>query len=227
MGTYWQDHWDRAATSHGDLRFASGWGERPFQDLLASLTDIARKLDLGRDTVLLDIGCGAGLFEIAYTPWVREILALDYSIVMVRVARDHTVRSPNVHVLRSTLLHLPFRDRVFDRVLGNSVIQYLEDPGGVKAAARELRRVTAKGGKVLLSLIPDAEKKGDFLEGYRRLGLSGEDLGRKLEENRRILWFGRDTLTETLLDAGFSSASVEEPSDPFQKQYYFDILLEG
>jgi len=226
MGTYWEDHWDSVATPHRDLRFVSGWGDRPFQDLLASLSDIAKKLDLGRDTVLLDIGCGAGLAEIAFAPWVEEIVAADYSQAMVGLARAHTLRYPNIHVLRSTLLQLPFRDGVFNRVLGNSVIQYLGDPGRVVEAVRELERVTGGDGKVLLSLIPDAARRKEFLAGYKQLGLTGEELGRKIEENRRILWFGRDQLSSALEGMGFSHVRVREPVDPFQKKYYFDILLE-
>lgn len=221
----WKDNWDRSARENKDIRIISGWGNRTFQEMLYAINDVAKKLDLQQGERLLDIGCGAGLFEIAFAPWAGTVVGADYSREMVKQALANSCQYPNVHTQQCNIKNLPFKTGSFDKILVNSVIQYLDSPEEVRDAMTELSRVIKTGGTVLLSLIPSATTRQDFLDGYYRLGLPEEVAKKKIVTNNNILWFDETELQQTLETSGFSHISLEKPCDTFQKKYYFDIVM--
>lgn len=223
--TNWQGNWGRSAEENQDIRFISGWGNRSFQEMLFSINDIADKLELQQGESLLDIGCGAGLFEIAFSHWAGNVYGTDYSEGMVRKARTYTDQYNNVFIQQGNIKHLPFKTGSFDKVLVNSVIQYLDDTQEVNIAMGELTRVTKTGGLIFLSLIPSARTKQQFLEGYYNLGLPEEEVRKKIEINNNILWFDESEMIECLQAQGFKHLTLAKPCDDFQKKYYFDLII--
>jgi ubiquinone/menaquinone biosynthesis C-methylase UbiE len=138
---YWREHWNRSASENIDLRIISGWGNRTFQEMLITINDISKKLCLCSQDSLLDIGCGAGLFEIAFAPWINEIYGIDYSEKMVELARRNCENYQNVKIINAEIGNLPFPDESFNKVLVNSMIQYLSDMNEVENGLRELYRI--------------------------------------------------------------------------------------
>jgi ubiquinone/menaquinone biosynthesis C-methylase UbiE len=224
---YWREQWNKSAKENEDIRLISGWGGRTFQEMLFSITDVAKKLDLKSEDRLLDVGCGAGLFEIAFAHWLKETYGVDYSEEMVEVAKKNTGKYDNVIIEKANIQNLPFKDEFFDKILVNSVIQYLNNLYEVKGAFKELKRVTKKQGRILVSLIPDASKKDMFLNGYHKLGLSKEEIKKKIESNENAIWFDKDELKKLLKKIGFMSVNVSRPFNSFQKKYYFDLIIKN
>ena len=224
---YWKREWNKSAREKKDIRLISGWGNRTFQEMIFAITDVAKKLDLKNEDRLLDVGCGAGLFEIAYTHWIKEIYGVDYSEEIVEVAKKNTGKYDNVIIEKADIRNLPFKAEFFDKVLANSVIQYLYDLDEVKGAFEELKRVTKKQGRILVSLIPDANKKDVFLNGYHKLGLSEEEIREKIKSNENVIWFDKDELKKLLKKIGFMSVNVSRPFNSFQKKYYFDLIIKN
>lgn len=223
---HWREHWDLAAKSNIDIRFTSGWGDRTFQEMLFAITDVAEKLELNCEDAILDVGCGAGLFEIAYTHWVKTFHGVDYSKEMVSTAKKNTEMYGNVIIEYADIRNLPFNEELFDKILVNSIIQYLNDFSEVGAAFEELKRVAKKGCRILISLIPDLDKKNSFLNGYYNLGLSKEEIESKIEITENIIWFDKNELKDIAEKCGFKIINVSTPIDTFQKKYYFDMLIE-
>lgn len=223
---YWKNYWNKSAKEHKDIRFISGWGNRPFQEMLFTVTDVAKKLELKSEDRLLDVGCGAGLFEIAFSPWLKEIYGMDYSEEQVKIAKKNTENYDNVTIKRADILNLPFEDGFFSKVLANSVIQYLNGVDEVEKAFEELDRVTRKRCRILVSLIPDANKKKEFINGYYKLGLSREEIKEKVESTERAIWFDENELKKIVEKCGFQTIDVTKPVDNFQKRYYFDLIIE-
>jgi SAM-dependent methyltransferase len=222
---YWEREWDRIAREKADARCISGWGEIPFEEMLHAINRVAGLLDLGPEDRLLDLGCGAGIFEMAYSRSAREIYGLDLSREMVRVAGRNCRPYGNVLIARGDLLHLPFPDGSFRKILVNSAIQYLGDRDRVRAAVREISRVAAAGGRILISLVPDADTRQDLLEGYDRLGLPPAEARRKKEAHGQVLWFRRGELIRMLREAGAATVTTLKPLNDFQGRYYFDLLV--
>jgi ubiquinone/menaquinone biosynthesis C-methylase UbiE len=226
MGSeYWKEHWNHSATENSDLIMISGWGNRSFQDMLITINDITKKLDLKSVDRLLDIGCGAGLFEIAFSPWISEIYGVDFSEKMVKLARQNCMNFENVKIVNAEIAKLPFPDGFFSKVLLNSMIQYLPDTKEVKRGLKEVERVTADGGRVLLSFVPDNSQKEQFLNGFYSLGLSDDEARKKIDANKKSIWFERERMIELLQNIGFSKVEIQKPINPFHSSYCFDLLI--
>ena len=89
----------------------------------------------GTPVRILDVGCGAK----PYFPFFEDI-AVEY------VGLD-VVQTPTADVV-GFVEDMPLEDGRFDLVLCTQVLEHCEEPA---AAVRELRRVTAQGGRVLAS----------------------------------------------------------------------------
>jgi SAM-dependent methyltransferase len=96
---------------------------------------LERQAVIGESYRVLDVGCGPK----PYYPFFAE-RASDYVGVDV-------VENP-VAELRGSVESLPVEDGSFDVVLCTQVLEHCDDPA---QAVRELRRVTAPGGRVLAS----------------------------------------------------------------------------
>lgn len=222
---YWREHWNKSAKESEDIRPISGWGNRTFQEMLFAITDVAKKMDLKNEDRLLDVGCGAGLFEIAYAHWLKEIYGVDYSEVMVKVAKKNIEKYDNVIIEKADIQNLPFKDEFFDKVLVNSVIQYLGDLDEVEKSFEELKRVTKAGGRILVSMNLDANKKEDYFSGYYKLYLPEEKIKEKINASNKALWFDRNKLKDIGEKVGFEAIVLDMDKDVWQSKYFFDLLL--
>jgi SAM-dependent methyltransferase len=83
---------------------------------------------------VLDAGCGEKPYYPFFAPFAREYVGID----IAHPAAD--VHAP--------LEHLPVADASYDLVLCTQALEHSEDPAQV---VRELRRVVARGGRVLAS----------------------------------------------------------------------------
>jgi SAM-dependent methyltransferase len=90
--------------------------------------------ELGRYRVL-DVGCGIKPYEAIFAPFAASYVGVD------------PVENPRAE-FRGSVEALPVEDGSFDVVLCNQVLEHCDDPA---QAVRELRRVTAPGGRVLAS----------------------------------------------------------------------------
>lgn len=84
---------------------------------------------------LLDVGCGEMPYRPLFSPYVSSYVGVD------------PVANPLAD-LEGPIEALPVEDGAFDVVLCAQVLEHVDDPG---AGVRELHRVTAPGGRVLLS----------------------------------------------------------------------------
>lgn len=69
------------------------------------------------DDLLLDIGCGTGLFLEYVSEQVRAAVGVDISEVMLYRARRHISGIPNVSLLRAAAPMLPFCRPVFNKIV--------------------------------------------------------------------------------------------------------------
>lgn len=110
------------------------------------------KTFLTRGEVIVDIGCGSGL-------WLKE-LGENYKFkIGIDISRDALIEShknvPNADLMLASAHSLPFRDDVFDVTLNISVIEHLpvED---AKKSLKEIAR-TMKAGGVFICITPNAK----------------------------------------------------------------------
>lgn len=98
---------------------------------------------------VLDCAAGTGLFSLAAAERAGSVLCTDQSKAMLRQARKKAARKglKNVRFAQRDIAALPDPDGSFDVVIAANVLHLL---GAPEAAARELWRVTAPGGRLIL-----------------------------------------------------------------------------
>jgi ubiquinone/menaquinone biosynthesis C-methylase UbiE len=222
---YWKDHWENSAKDNKDIRLISGWGNRSVEEILFAIRDIAIKLNLRKNDILLDAGCGGGLFEIALSPWIKKIYAFDFSQKMVNIAKRNTRKYKNVTLKVGNIRKMPFDMGLFNKVLLSSVIQYLNNMDEVESVISDLYSSTSNDVTILISMTPDADNKHTYIEGYYKLGLTEVVIQKKIESLNKSIWFDRYKLKELCEKSGFKATILDIDEEIWQSKYYFDLLL--
>jgi ubiquinone/menaquinone biosynthesis C-methylase UbiE len=110
--------------------------------------DIIEKRLAEHRGMLLDIGCGCQGHHVSnLAKWCRRVVAADMDPGMIKVASLDEVPS-NVYFVAANAFSLPFLDAMFDDVVGLGILAYIAE---AERLFRELRRVTRRGGRVMLT----------------------------------------------------------------------------
>lgn len=117
------------------------WWYRGRRSVLERVLD---RLRLPARARILDAGCGSGrnMVELARHGTVTGV---ELSQTSVALARERAVGE----VIEGSVLEIPFESASFDLAVSLDVIEHLEDD---LAALRELRRVVAPGGALLITV---------------------------------------------------------------------------
>ncbi len=97
---------------------------------------------------ILDLGCGTGIFTRQAAAAAGEVIGVDISAGMLRVARSVCAGIENVTLLQIDGERLPFADQRFDCVIARESLCYVPDTELPDALA-EVRRVLRPGGIML------------------------------------------------------------------------------
>lgn len=138
MGTTF---WDRIA---GIYDLAERFNRRAVQEMTA---ETVRRLPPGCG--LLECAAGTGAISLAAAPSVRHVWCTDLSLPMLDQARAKAGKLglSNIEFAQRDLFHLPEPSGTYGAVCAANVLHLLDSP---EAAVRELWRVTAPGGVLLL-----------------------------------------------------------------------------
>jgi ubiquinone/menaquinone biosynthesis C-methylase UbiE len=120
-----------------------------------------------REELILDAGCGTGLFTLDFLSTGSRVIGLDLSFPMLTRAKEKAGNHPFEAIL-GDMMSLPFPEGVFDKVVSITALEFIEDG---QAAVRELFRVTKRGGRIVVatlnSLSPWAElRKEEARKGH-------------------------------------------------------------
>jgi 2-polyprenyl-3-methyl-5-hydroxy-6-metoxy-1,4-benzoquinol methylase len=107
----------------------------------------AQLRDLARDATILEVGCGDGSFTRNLAEHSARVTAVDISASQIeRNARAH----PEIQFVQHDVAQpFPFALEAFDVIWCSEVLEHLFDPG---FALREMHRVLAPGGKLLVTV---------------------------------------------------------------------------
>ena len=98
---------------------------------------------------VLDCAAGTGEFSLAAARRAGSVLCTDQSLPMLEKARKKAEKRglANITFARRDITALPDPDGSYDVVIAGNVLHLLDDP---EPAVRELWRVTAPGGRLIL-----------------------------------------------------------------------------
>jgi len=102
-----------------------------------------------RSEVILDAGCGTGVFTRDILLSGSRVVGLDISSPMLIQAGKKLKGFPFQMVL-GDMLNLPFRESSFDKVVSVTALEFIEDARDVVG---ELFRVTERGGAIVVATL--------------------------------------------------------------------------
>jgi ubiquinone/menaquinone biosynthesis C-methylase UbiE len=110
---------------------------------------LLQHVDAARGQMLLDVGCGSGVYHPPLAETGARIVAGDASRGMLRTVLDQAAAgSYMIAALSVDAQALPFRDASFERVMANHMLYHVPDQ---RAALRELRRVVKPDGRAVMA----------------------------------------------------------------------------
>jgi ubiquinone/menaquinone biosynthesis C-methylase UbiE len=151
---------------------STGCSSLPEPYFQSAASFIASALQLTPADDVLDVGCDSAMISRLIAPGCRRFTGLDFIPEMLRDARDLAMargtRTNNRFIAGDARL-LPIRSGTFGKVYCSAVIHTLPTTADGLAVIDELIRVTARGGTVLVSSVPDRAKRfANRLQIWRR-----------------------------------------------------------
>ncbi|HEX7902449.1 MAG TPA: class I SAM-dependent methyltransferase [Chitinophagaceae bacterium] len=126
---------------------APGYWSKYFEPYFLPLyKKVVEQLDLSEDTLLLDAGCGSGLFSSMAIETGAQVIGIDAAPGLLEVARQ---RNPQNNFLEEDLEAMPFADNSFHVVTGFNSFQYA---GSFKNTVLESKRVLKPGGRLVIGI---------------------------------------------------------------------------
>jgi len=178
----------------------SWWGN----ETVAGKMRFKRRLNMMIDYVnpspavrILELGCGDGNGTLMLAKTHARIVAVDLSSDLVEKAKQK-VKFNNVEFRVLDAEKLPFKDKTFDAVVGNSILHHLD----VCEVLKEVKRVIRPGGKIAFCE-PNLMNPQIFIERKVRF------IGRILQVSPFETAFMRKPLKRTVESFGFNNVSVE------------------
>lgn len=99
--------------------------------------------------IILDAGCGTGVFTLDILSMGSRVVGLDIAFPMLIQAGKKLKGYPFRMVL-ADMLNLPFSENSFDKVVSVTALEFIKD---AKGAVEELFRVTKRGGCIVVATL--------------------------------------------------------------------------
>lgn len=158
------------------------------------------------DDRVLDVACGTGALTLDLAAIARQVTGVDLTPAMLDQARALQAERglTNVEWVQGDALPLPFADGAFDLVVTRASFHHMADPAAMLA---EMRRVSAPGGRIVVSDLTPAPDTGAAFDEMERLRDPSHTHAMPPEKLRAL---GRATGLHELAAEGFSfEASLE------------------
>ena len=137
------------------------WFETPIGALVKKYENelLLDLLQPGPQEMILDVGCGTGIFTLNILRSGPRITGLDISYPMLKRA-EQKARGFPFRAVAGDMRYLPFADECFDKAVSMTALEFIADG---QAAVEDLFRVTKRGGVVVVttlnSLSPWADRR--------------------------------------------------------------------
>ena len=99
--------------------------------------------------IILDAGCGTGIFTTDILSSGPQVIGLDISLPMLIQAKKKLKEYP-FWIILADMLNLPFLGSSFDKVVSVTALEFVED---AKGAIGELFRITKRGGCIVVATL--------------------------------------------------------------------------
>ena len=127
------------------------WFATPIGKLIKKIEGglIYKLLDPRPEEIILDAGCGTGIFTLDFLTREAQVVGLDISHQMLKYAMKKT-SGYSFFKVHGDMLYLPFKDNSFDKSVSITALEFVAD---AKSAIDELIRVTRPGGYIVVATL--------------------------------------------------------------------------
>ncbi len=127
------------------------WFETPIGRLIKGYESdlILKMLKPGPGELILDAGCGTGIFTADILNAGVRVVGLELAISMLRGAQKR-LNGRSFQPVQADMLKLPFGDNVFDKSISITAIEFIKD---ARTAVDELFRITKPGGVIVVATL--------------------------------------------------------------------------
>ncbi|MFX0132584.1 MAG: class I SAM-dependent methyltransferase [Candidatus Hodarchaeota archaeon] len=103
---------------------------------------IQNELCVAKPKLILDYGCGGGWLSLLIYNWGFNVIGIDVTAYLLKKAK---ITCPNVDFIISDAEKLPFKNTIFDFIIGISILHHLD----LINSCKELFKVSCKGSKFI------------------------------------------------------------------------------
>jgi ubiquinone/menaquinone biosynthesis C-methylase UbiE len=171
----------------------------PVHAVAAELTRLLELANPVREWVVMDLATGGGHTALKFAPHVRHVVAVDFSLPMLRAARRYiaTQERDNVFYVGSDAEYLAFPDNTFDLITCRAAAHHFPD---IYRFIQECARVLKPGGILAIQdhVLPEDERDSRYIEAFE-----------KLRDPSHHRAFSESEWRGTFLDAGLQVEHVE------------------
>jgi ubiquinone/menaquinone biosynthesis C-methylase UbiE len=118
--------------------------------------------------IILDVGCGSGLFFSHVADKSKIVVGVDLSRNLLFKAKLHAKQFCDVHIVLADADHLPFKNALFDTIFSFTMLQNMPAP---KKTLLEFKRQTRVGGKLVVTGLKKVFELTVFLDLFEISGL--------------------------------------------------------
>lgn len=175
-------------------RMAPGYAKSPLSDPEAYEHKIKiTQSYLKPDMELMEFGCGTGSTAIRHAPFVKHILATDFSEKMLEIAKEKVKSNDvrNITFKQSSIDDFQAPDNTYDVIMGMSILHLLKDK---KAAIKKVHKLLKPKGVFISNTVC----LGDNMKFMKYLAPIGKVLGLTLKV------ISTDELINDLQEEGFT-----------------------
>ncbi|HTY76013.1 MAG TPA: class I SAM-dependent methyltransferase [Candidatus Nanoarchaeia archaeon] len=107
---------------------AQMYDERYCEEQEAKYRAALASMNLTFDSIMLDVGCGSGMFFDQVADRARIVVGLDVSRELLSLAKDRAKKLRNAFLVLADADHLPFKTGVFNYFFAFTVLQNMPSP---------------------------------------------------------------------------------------------------
>jgi len=225
----WREYWDEfpKGFTDGDFcrqvgRTANGGMPTPTREIETVIDEVVSLLDLGPQDHLLDLCCGNGLLTARFAEHCEEVVGVDFSEPMLRIAREHHAGS-NIRYVEGSVLDLDrCLDRRFDKICMVESLAYF----GPDDLSRILHGVSAGNAlhtTLLFSGVLNDEAKWSFFNTPERRAVYEE----QQKQGKEIMgrWWTRSEIDEIAARHGYKAEFSAQDARLNTAHYRFNLLM--
>jgi ubiquinone/menaquinone biosynthesis C-methylase UbiE len=100
----------------------------PSEDIYQEKLKRTQKL-FNKDSIIMEFGCGTGTTSLLHSPFVKEVIAYDYSPGMIDIANEkkNDQQITNVTFEVNAVEDIPFHNETYDVVMAHSILHLTQN----------------------------------------------------------------------------------------------------